>query len=249
MANDFSLFPIRMRSWKHMTEHKEREYNRQILDDAKGSKKSIILGMLEKLWRDTRGNLFNKLYDDTKSIDDNVKHRCPKEIDQKDGKAFIEYRLEADILVRKHGRHISRGEMWTMVHKRNDGFYIHDDARAIGKAIADIESRDESTNELSPNDSLAQVLGKEHSGRVRGVGPGPCLTNLVGSSSQQSSYGVQIEEYQKQIVELRAEVAEEKKKTLEIQNVMRFLIKWLGGDLPPEIASHMTTLGSGSSTP
>ncbi|MED6118943.1 hypothetical protein PIB30_007448 [Stylosanthes scabra] len=254
MASDFSLFPIGTRSWKHMTENKEREYNRQILrffdfqDDAKGTKKSVILGMLGKMWRDTRGNLFNKLYDDTKSIDDNVKHCCPEEIDQNDWKAFIEYRLEEDTLVRKHGRHASRGEMWTMVHRRNDGSYIHDDARSIGEVIADIESRDESTKELSPNDSLAQVLGKEHSGRVRGVGPGPCLTKLAGSSLQQSSYGVQIEEYQKQIVELRAETTKEKKKTLARQNVMKFLVERLGGDLPPEIASQITALGSGPST-
>ncbi|MED6168388.1 hypothetical protein PIB30_011278 [Stylosanthes scabra] len=101
-------------------------------------------------------------------------------------------------------------------------------AKACNEAIADIESRDECTNVLSQNNSLAQVLEKEHSGIVRGVGPGLCLTKLVGSSSQQSSYGVQIEEYQKQIVELRAEAAEEKKKTLAMQNVMRFLIERLG---------------------
>ncbi|MED6182437.1 hypothetical protein PIB30_028430 [Stylosanthes scabra] len=57
--------------------------------------------------------------------------------------------------VRKHGMHISRREMWTMVHRRNDGSYIHDKARAIGEAIADIESQDESTKELSQHDSLA----------------------------------------------------------------------------------------------
>ncbi|MED6167368.1 hypothetical protein PIB30_002343 [Stylosanthes scabra] len=266
MTGDFSLFPIRTRSWKHMTINKEREYNRQIMrffsfeDDAKGFMKS---------------------------------HCCPVEIDQKDWKAFIEYRLERGTQekcrknaenrskqlythiggsksmarrreeeVRRHGRHISRGEMWTMVHRRKDGSYIHDDARAIGKAIANIESRDESTKELSQNDSLAQVLGKEHSGRVRGIGPGPCLSKLVGSTSQQSDYGVQIAEYQKEIVALRAEAAEEKKKTLvmqaeaaeekkktlAMQNVMRFLVERLGGDLPPEIASQMTTLGSGPST-
>ncbi|MED6108345.1 hypothetical protein PIB30_022934 [Stylosanthes scabra] len=42
LASDFSLFPIGMRSWKHMTDYKEQEYNRQIMrfvyfqDDAEG---------------------------------------------------------------------------------------------------------------------------------------------------------------------------------------------------------------------
>ncbi|MED6108988.1 hypothetical protein PIB30_029329 [Stylosanthes scabra] len=64
----------------------------------------------------------------------------------------------------RHGRHISRREMWIM------------------ESIAGIESRDESAKELSQNDSLAQVLGKEHLGQVCGVGLGPCPTKLFGST-------------------------------------------------------------------
>ncbi|MED6160618.1 hypothetical protein PIB30_053106 [Stylosanthes scabra] len=81
---------------------------------------------------------------------------------------------------KRHGRSFSREEMWTMVHKRSDDSFIHDDAQAIGEAIAEIESRDASTKELSQNDSLAQVLGKEHPGRVRGLSSGPSPTQLFG---------------------------------------------------------------------
>ncbi|MED6183127.1 hypothetical protein PIB30_035156 [Stylosanthes scabra] len=214
---------------------------------------------LEDAWKNVEGHkreFVSQVLNDTKSIDENVKHRCSKEIDQKDWKAFIEYRLEEDTLencrkntencskqlytriggsksmarrreeeVRRHGRHISRGEMLTMVHRRNDGSYIYDDARATGEAIIDIKSRDKSAKELFQNDSLAQVLEKEHSGRVCGVGPRLCLTKLCGSTSHQSSYAVQIEEYQKKIVELKAEASEEKKKRQAMENILRFLIE------------------------
>ncbi|MED6184510.1 hypothetical protein PIB30_048093 [Stylosanthes scabra] len=78
MANDFSLFPIGVRSWKQMTVYKEREFNRQIKrffyfdDDTKESKKKVILFMLGKIWRDTRRNLFHRFYDDSKSLVKNV---------------------------------------------------------------------------------------------------------------------------------------------------------------------------------
>ncbi|MED6122224.1 hypothetical protein PIB30_037819 [Stylosanthes scabra] len=109
------------------------------------------------------------------------------------------------------------------------------------EAIAEIESRDESTKNLSQNDSLAQVLAKEHPGRVRGVGPGLCPTN--------PSYGGQTEKYQRQIEQLQAEAAEKTKKIQIMENIVRFLVRWQGDDLPPEIASEMDALGGGVAVP
>ncbi|MED6150154.1 hypothetical protein PIB30_069677, partial [Stylosanthes scabra] len=116
------------------------------------------------------------------------------------------------------------------------------------EAIAEIESQDASTKDLSQNDSLAQVLGKEHPGRVRGLGSGPCPTKVFGNTSQPSSHGVQIHEYQKEIFELKAEVAEEKKQRQSMQHLIRFLLQRQGDDLPPDIASEMNALGSGATT-
>ncbi|MED6109292.1 hypothetical protein PIB30_032058 [Stylosanthes scabra] len=87
-----------------------------------------------------------------------------------------------------------------MTHKKSDGSYIYEDALTVAEAIKVIESCDESTKELSQNDSLAQVLGKEHPGRVR-------------------------EEYKREIVELRAETAEEKKKTQSLEEIVRYLVQ------------------------
>ncbi|MED6184233.1 hypothetical protein PIB30_045478 [Stylosanthes scabra] len=178
MVIDFAAFLIHVRSWKHMTIYKEREYDRQIkVEDQKAAKK-VILDKLGKIWKDTRGRLFYKFYDKTKSLDENVQHRCPSRINLDRWRAFLEYRFEEDTLEKcrtntanrakqqythvgssktlarrreevekRHGRFFNRGEMWTMVHKKSDGSYIHDDAQA--EVIAEIKSRDASTMEIS----------------------------------------------------------------------------------------------------
>ncbi|MED6136958.1 hypothetical protein PIB30_060604, partial [Stylosanthes scabra] len=51
-----------------------------------------------------------------------------------------------------------------MTHKKSDSPYIHEDARTVAEAIKVIKTCDPSTKELSQNDSLAQVLGKERPG-------------------------------------------------------------------------------------
>ncbi|RYR21782.1 hypothetical protein Ahy_B03g067100 [Arachis hypogaea] len=76
------------------------------------------------------------------------------------------------------------------------------------EAIEQIESQDPSSKEFSQNDSLAQVLGKEHPGRVHELSFGPYPNQYFRNIPQQSDYGVQIEEYQMEIVKLKAEAPE-----------------------------------------
>ncbi|RYR16414.1 hypothetical protein Ahy_B04g073425 [Arachis hypogaea] len=68
--------------------------------------------------------------------------------------------------------------------------------------IAEIEQHDESSRLLSQNDSLAQALGKEHPGKVRGMGIGPTTSQLFGTNSPQPSIGTQREEIQRVLLEL-----------------------------------------------
>ncbi|RYR77546.1 hypothetical protein Ahy_A01g002054 [Arachis hypogaea] len=60
----------------------------------------------------------------------------------------------------------------------------------VKEAIAHIEGQDESSKELSQNDSLAQVLGNEHLGEVRRLGFGLCPTQFFHNIVQQSDSGV-----------------------------------------------------------
>ncbi|MED6222617.1 hypothetical protein PIB30_066021 [Stylosanthes scabra] len=88
----------------------------------------------------------------------------------------------------QQGRDVSRGEVWIMTHRKINGSYIHEDAQ---ERIMDTEQHDESSRVLSQNDSLAQVLEKEHLGRVRRIGFGLILSRLFGQNSQQTGEGAQ----------------------------------------------------------
>nr|XP_029146855.1 uncharacterized protein LOC112729654 [Arachis hypogaea] len=118
----------------------------------------------------------------------------------------------------RQGRIVSRGELYLLTHKRTNGSYIHDAARAIGERIEAIEQGDESSRLLSQNDSLAQALGKEHSGRVRGMGLGPTSSQVFGMNSHQPSNGFEREETQRVLLKLQAELAAEKLKKKVVED-------------------------------
>ncbi|XP_020961116.1 uncharacterized protein LOC110263708 [Arachis ipaensis] len=81
-----------------------------------------------------------------------------------------------------------------------------------------IEQRDESSRLLSHNDSLAQALGKEHSGRVRGIGLGPTSSQVFSMNSHQPSNGIERKETQRVLLELQAELAAEKLKRKAVED-------------------------------
>ncbi|KAJ1419386.1 putative transposase, Ptta/En/Spm, plant [Sesbania bispinosa] len=68
------------------------------------------------------------------------------------------------------GQPVSRGTLYIHTHKRSDGTYINEEAQAVCEKISEIENQETTPVGISTNDSLGQVFGKEHSGRVRGVG-------------------------------------------------------------------------------
>ncbi|KAL4371217.1 hypothetical protein AHAS_Ahas06G0143700 [Arachis hypogaea] len=113
---------------------------------------------------------------------------------------------------------VSRGELYLLTHKKTNGSYIHDAAHAIGERIEAIEQGDESSRLLSQNDSLAQALGKERPGRVRGMGLGPTSSQVFGMNSHQPSNGFEREETQRVLLELQAELAVEKLKRKAVED-------------------------------
>ncbi|RYR28102.1 hypothetical protein Ahy_B01g052212 [Arachis hypogaea] len=202
--------------------------------------KRRILQRIAKNWKDIRHNLYHKFYEETRTFERNVKHR-PLGIEENYWKCFLEYRQKEetkknckqnalnwskqlythnrgsktlartkDEVEKVRGRPIGRGELWTITHKK----WL--------EAIANIESQDEFSKHLSQNDSLAQVLGKEHPGRVLV----PCPTQVFGNAAvQPSGSGVSTEEYQRTIVELKAEIAEEKAKRQTMEKLLGYLMR------------------------
>ncbi|XP_057730149.1 uncharacterized protein LOC130945453 [Arachis stenosperma] len=198
---DYSQFPIHLESWKLRVFYYK--------DDAGGKIKRDILKRIGKNWKDSRHHLFHRCYKQIKTYEENFQHH-PKGIDKNDGKKFVDYRLNEETQEREQGRPVGRGELFIMTHKKKDGSYIHPDARVVSEAIANVERQDGSSNHLSQNDSLAQVLGKEHPGRVRALGAGPCPTQVFGNAAGQPSGSAESNAKDKRMIaELTAKLEEE----------------------------------------
>ncbi|KAL4275504.1 hypothetical protein AHAS_Ahas20G0113800 [Arachis hypogaea] len=88
--------------------------------------------------------------------------------------------------------------------------------------IVEIEQHDESSRVLlSQSDSLAQALGKEHSGRVHDAEV--AAKNLKRKAEED-------------------EITAEKKKKQTMKSALRYLIQHHGEDLPPYIARGVNSL-------
>ncbi|RYR09396.1 hypothetical protein Ahy_B05g077698 [Arachis hypogaea] len=139
---------------------------------------------------------------------------------------------------KEQGRPVGRGELFIMTHKKKGGSYIHPDVRVVSV------SHDGSSRHLSQNDLLAQVLGKEHLGRVCALGVGPCPTqdfgNVVGQLSGSTEPN---KEYERRIAELTATLEEEQVKRQSIHKVLGYLVQQQGGNLPAEVAAELAFLG------
>ncbi|XP_052107575.1 uncharacterized protein LOC110273608 [Arachis duranensis] len=97
---------------------------------------------------------------------------------------------------------------------------------------------------ISQNDSLAQVLGKEHLGRVRALGAGPCPTQIFGNAAGIPSGSAESNaEDKRMIAELTAKLEEERAKRQSIYKVLGYVVQQLGGNLPVEIAEELAFVG------
>ncbi|RYR25319.1 hypothetical protein Ahy_B02g059017 [Arachis hypogaea] len=99
-----------------------------------------------------------------------------------------------------------------------------------------------------------KVFEKEKPGRVRGVGFGPTPTQLFGPNSHAPGNGVQLEETQRKLIELQAELegeklkrkvmedeaAVEKKRMKAMESALIYLFQRQGEELPLDIAAGMS---------
>ncbi|XLS85667.1 hypothetical protein HN51_035833 [Arachis hypogaea] len=112
------------------------------------------------------------------------------------------------------------------------------------EAIANVERQDGSSMHLSQNDSLAQVLRKEHPGRVRALGAGPCPTQVFGNAAGQPSGSAESNaEDKRMIAELMAKLEEERAKRQSVHKVLGYVVQQLGGNLSVEIAEELAFVG------
>ncbi|MED6170656.1 hypothetical protein PIB30_033129 [Stylosanthes scabra] len=213
MGANFNNFSICEENWKVMST-KESFYNDVIketfyFDYQNETIKGDMLKSLGKSWKEVRNKLLHDYYDPRKTLEQNVNAR-PKGIDEdhwrrknaanrskqlythtSGSKSMARWRHDES---RQQGRDVSRDEVWMMTHKKIDGSYIHQDAQVIS------------------------VLGKEHQGRVHGMGFRPTPSQLFGRNSQLTGEGAQVQETQRVLEDLRAELAAEKLKRQAIES-------------------------------
>ncbi|XP_057740694.1 uncharacterized protein LOC130957872 [Arachis stenosperma] len=275
LGSDFQQLPICAKSWKTMTKaSKEHAYDQVKVYDEE-------LTFEENIKRKPAGieaNHWKKFLQ--YRLDDDTKDKCRKNAVNHSKQQYTHTGGSKTMARKRHeeeqrlGRPIGRGEGWTMSHKKKEWkISVNPDLTCLQEAIELVESQDPSSKEFSQNDSLAQVLGKEHPGRVRGLGIGTCPSQCFRNIPEQSDYGVQIEEYQMEIVKLKTEAAELKAEAAELRaaaaaaaeakrqrmeteaaegkakiqtmgDLLTYVIQQQGGNLPPEIAAGLDYLRS-----
>ncbi|QHN83542.1 uncharacterized protein DS421_20g705650 [Arachis hypogaea] len=247
-------------------------------EDSRGIIKGIIFKMLGRAWKETRNRLYHHCYDPELSLAANIENRpdgiiadhwrrfldyrnseetqekCKKNAENR-SKQLYTHTGGSKILARlgeeeseRQGRIVSRGELYLLTHKRTNGSYIHDVARAIGERIEAIEQGDESSGLLSQNDSLAQALGKEHPGRVRGMVLGPTSSQVFVEDE------VAAEKTKRQAVEDEVAAEKTKRRTVEdevaagkvrmqaMESALICLLQGQGRKLPSDVATWMSAL-------
>nr|GMD41923.1 uncharacterized protein LOC109154559 [Ipomoea batatas] len=123
------------------------------------------------------------------------------------------------------GHSVNRSELWIDTHKVQRGSSINEECRIITEKIRNEMDQDSSSQSqyISKDDPLGKAFGKEHPGRVRGLGFGPCPSKVFNNTSS-SSNDNQMKEY---VANLEKELAATKAQ-LQVQNDMQ---KAMGGAL------------------
>ncbi|XP_025661680.1 uncharacterized protein [Arachis hypogaea] len=175
-------------------------------EDSGGRIKKTFLQQMERSWKDTSGRLYDSHYKPTLTLEQNLNNR-PEKIPREHWRWFIDYRNDP----------ATKAKCKQNVLNQKKQLYMHISgskslarAREQEKKISKIEQLDETTRISSENDSLAQALRKERSGRVRGIGFGPIPSQLFHLSAQLPVDRAQTEEAQRMLFELQAEVTTEK---------------------------------------
>ncbi|XP_059294540.1 uncharacterized protein LOC132047525 [Lycium ferocissimum] len=149
--------------------------NRQALwnefKDPLKTKDEIKNNVPEGIARDQWASFVNyRLRDDTQKMCKTNAENRKKQTVPHTGGSKPNSRRRAEMFA-ETGRRPGRAQLYLATHKKQDGSYVNEEAKEISETIQLAVSQstvDES--EISPNDVVGKVLGKEHCGRVRCLG-------------------------------------------------------------------------------
>ncbi|KAF7832807.1 hypothetical protein G2W53_015140 [Senna tora] len=220
--------------------------------------KCFVLKKPANNWRNYRGWLFHTFYEVQMSREHNLDNHLDF-IPYDKWAGFVDYRLNPRTQEMESGGPVSRGAIFVATHKKRDGSFVNNEAKNICEKIIELENQGTISAQISEQDSLGQVLGKEHPGRVRGLGFGPTPTQVFGLSTTRLgriplnySNGDTTNALQQEIVRLQSELessnarfessnarleASNAQLKLEMRGVFNIL-KNIMGNVPSEFA-HM----------
>ncbi|KAJ1427612.1 putative transposase, Ptta/En/Spm, plant [Sesbania bispinosa] len=187
-----------------------------------------------KKWREYRIKLY--AFDDPTMSKNEIIKNVPQDISMDQWALFVEYRSKTTTKRAETGKTIGRGPMWNMTHKKKDGSYVNDEAREIWEKIDNhLSQRSEASSEFSLNDVVGVVFGKEHPGRVRGLGLGAVptvefkhtTTRLSGMNFGSSSSNTSSADLQQKVVTMES----------QLQALCVYISAKEGGSIPQELAS------------
>ncbi|XP_074577486.1 enolase-like [Curcuma longa] len=107
---------------------------------------------------------------------------------------------------------------------------------------------------FSKIDSLSQAIGKEHPGRVRGVGSGPCPTQVFGQTSCSNApvdFGLQtymtemkseLEASRVKVQNLESIIETERSRRQAFEGAVKYILQMQGSNLPPELATLISSM-------
>ncbi|XP_019150787.1 PREDICTED: uncharacterized protein LOC109147637 [Ipomoea nil] len=126
------------------------------------------------------------------------------------------------------GHNVNHSELWIDTHKVKRGSSVNEECRIITEKIRNEMEKGSSSQSqcISQDDPLGKTLGKEHNGRVRGLGFGPCPSKVFNNTLRMNDKDY-VSTLEKELAATKAQLQVQSDK-LQVQSDMQ---KAMGGAL------------------
>ncbi|WMV45290.1 hypothetical protein MTR67_038675 [Solanum verrucosum] len=183
LACDCFLFPINFEKWSSVP----MSYLNRVFDQIIKPKFSFkttesnvrqhIYKSIGKKWGANKNNLW-KLVEDTLRSKVEIIDNVPDGIPRDQWISFVDYQYKDSTKMVETGQRPGRAQIYITTHKNKDRVYVNESAKEIcGKIELTLSQSTMDESQISPNDVVGKVLGKEHSGRVRCSCSSQCQEN------------------------------------------------------------------------
>ncbi|WVZ50949.1 hypothetical protein U9M48_002152 [Paspalum notatum var. saurae] len=187
------LAPLNLLKWNHkvfkQVYHKKMidEVERKFAIDVKARK--WLLNQLGNKWRQYKRQLKIKFYKPNLPLE-HVLQNVPEIVDESQWASLVSYWYSDEAKEDKCGEEIDRATLFDACHKNKEGAYVNSITEEKMNKVYMIlaEKRlDRDITEEDIEEAMNAAFGKDHSGRVRGMGPTITPSNYYGMRFGNSS--------------------------------------------------------------